>query len=339
MPMPTTALCVLFNHAYVQNLPKLRRLYGARFDHLLFVMPFARNAGPDVVTVYRSGYGFHGYVADALPRLRALGADYYAFVHDDVILNPSIDAGNLVARLGLQARDGFVMRHDALVDPAGQANWRWLWTLRVLSRFMDGHERRLLGAGCEGAFEQLPSREEAVRRFVAHGLPAQTTIRIDEASMRTIAQRFPPNIAGAPAGTKSVITRIHEIVLSGLREPGAVLELPIPLAASWADLFAVRADRLDAFAHYCGVLAAFDLFVEVAIPTAMLLACDAVQTLQGAGLRAMLTLGQPFEISNVPVTDPQWDARARGVTRLDQLAGLFDEGLLAIHPIKLSRLQ
>jgi hypothetical protein len=335
--VPTTALCVLFNHAYPQNLPKLRRLHRERFDSPLFVLPMVRSAEPDVVTSYRSAFAFHGYVTDALPRLRAQNADYHVFVHDDVILNPRFDARNLVDRLRLADKDGFLVSYAALVDPFGQANWRWPWTLRALSRFMTGHERRLLGSGCENAYAQLPPHDEAVQRFAAHGLPGTTRITIDDVAMAKIAARFPPLPPGP--GRKSTVTSIHEVLLAPLREPNTSLQLPFPLAAAWSDVFVVRADRLEAFAHYLGVFAALDVFAEVAIPTAMLFACDAIQTLAGAGLRAMLTLGQPFEISGVPVTDPEWDARARGVTRLDQLAGLFDDSLLAIHPIKLSRLQ
>ena len=51
-----------------------------------------------------------------------------------------------------------------------------------------------------------------------------------------------------------------------------------PVVASYSDVVIVLKASIKKFAHYCGVLAANELFVEFAIPTALLLSTKDVVT-------------------------------------------------------------
>ena len=71
-------LVVVFNHAYPDNIPTLRRLYERRFSRIVFLLPNRRVPDPACFTAYRGSYAFHGLVADAREFLLAQDATVFA---------------------------------------------------------------------------------------------------------------------------------------------------------------------------------------------------------------------------------------------------------------------
>lgn len=53
-------------------------------------------------------------------------------------------------------------------------------------------------------------------------------------------------------------------------------KLPYPMVGGYSDLVIVPKTSINKFCHYCGVFASMNLFVEISIPTALLLSCDNV---------------------------------------------------------------
>lgn len=303
---PRGCLVIIFNHPYPGNVGKLRQIYSSRFARVVFLMPFEQMNDADVFTVYRGSYTFHGFIADAGQFLSKIDADFFVFAADDLLINPDFGERELHARLHLDRFDGYISQFRSLSTPSVQAgntddfgnDWHangrgpWPWTDRVLSR-VHAPKRHLLGSGCESALSYLPRREEAVSRFAAFGMSS---------------------LAGPTHGSASAPWR-HQ-------------DLPYPMAAGMSDFFVVRNDALTKFYQYCGALAALDIFVEVSVPTALVLACEKLGTSADTSLQCKWT----YTGSGSPIGFDE----AIDYSRVCQE---FHENLLFIHPVKFSKVR
>ena len=95
---------------------------------------------------------------------------------------------------------------------------------------------------------------------------------------------------------------------------------------SYSDIFVISSNTIKQFSHYCGVFASTRLFVEVAVPTSLVLSADEIVTendlkLQGEALW----------------TKEQYEILDKYEGNLESLLNDFPEKLLYLHPIKLSQ--
>ncbi len=246
----TTCLVIVMNHRYEANLPRLRRMYSARFPMLRFLVPFYRGHDPDVIRVFESSHFFQGFIAQAFDRLLETPADHYVFCADDMILNPRLDSKNIAEQL-------MVDRHDAYIqslEPLTSVPFDWIAATRAIDAFVRP-------SGVEWARE-LPSVEVAFRLAKSRG------IRFRRLSLRRFSKFH------WRARWWQGLRMLRRVVKSRLRSNGT--GLPYPLVMAYSDFFAIRRALLGDFANLCGVFAAMGLFVEVAIPTALLLSCPSV---------------------------------------------------------------
>ncbi len=291
---------VVFNHRYDENIPKLERIYEKRFASLFFLVPFYTGVRPDVVSVYENSVFFHGFFAQAYERLFSERFSHYVFVADDLILHPRLNAANLVAELRLD-EDAAYIKH---LNPLPDQTLRWHWQLWVLETI---RQPRLPSATLE---RELPSGEEALARLKAHGLIVRDLAWSDLKALR-----------GARA---KKWLRAFGFYVRNWKD----LSLPYPYVAGYSDLIVVPAHALKRFCHYCGVFAAMNLFVEVAAPTALALACE----------RIVVERDTPWHGREI------WDAeQVRRILSehdhdLGRILGAYDENQLYMHPLKLTSL-
>lgn len=117
----------------------------------------------------------------------------------------------------------------------------------------------------------------------------------------------------------------EELVDSFIDQNGGSKKIPYPLLFGYSDYFCVRKEKFYQLARMCGIFAAMNLFVEIAFPTAVMLTFDRtkVVTRQEIGKYSVRTraddLGEKYNYS------------------LLMLLQNWDDNLLCIHPIKLSR--
>ena len=149
-----------------------------------------------------------------------------------------------------------------------------------------------------------------------------------EVLLNGLAESLPPGSASEEiaADCLNVELRLAQAMAKMLRtrDPGlavygtsdAVVRLPFPVVGSgfFADCYVVPKTRLKEYAHYSGVAAAANLFVEIMVPTLLHACCEKVWT---AG-----ELGLEFAFSN---------------TRTE-ITNFMDDRLIALHPYKLSTL-
>ena len=109
-------------------------------------------------------------------------------------------------------------------------------------------------------------------------------------------------------------------------EKSADYNLTYPLAGSYSDFFVISSKSIKSFSHYCGVFAATKLFVEVAIPTAVILSADEIVLEKDINLRGR-ALWTPDDYKILDEYN----------FNLNKLLKNFPKNYLYLHPIKLSK--
>jgi len=296
--MVNACLVIVFNHRYDKNIPVLERMYSGRFRHIYFLVPFYDGAHPNVIPVYESSNFFQSYFAQGFHRFFREEFTHYIFLGDDCVLNPS----------GLAAATDFIPGIIRFHEIKKQAWWH---TFKGIDFF---NNRK----GAEIA-KELPSREEAVSRFRKHGVEVQP-LGIE-------------NVFGTetPAHKKwwsyFLFKQYYFRYKWKAYKKKGKIELPYPVAGSYTDILVITDATIKDFCRYCGIMAAAGLFVEIAIPTSLLLSSAKIMEekelrLKGAAL---------------------WDATAieevenRYGRSLSSLLNGFPAGQLFYHPVKLSK--
>ncbi|MET0635987.1 MAG: hypothetical protein ABWZ25_08150 [Chitinophagaceae bacterium] len=305
--MSKAALIIVFNHRYDKNIPILEKMYAGRFSEIWFLVPFYDGEHPRVIPVYESSNYFQSYFAQAYHRFANPSNSHYIFLGDDCILHPSINESNVMDVTGLPAGADFIPGIIEF-DKLGGDNW---WhTFKGIDFF--GNRK---GAEIKN---ELPSREEAVKRFKSHG------INTNPLTQRNI---FGPTSLHKKGFTQWLRARYHfNYKWKRFRRNGRI-ELPYPVAGAYSDILIITAETLRPFCRYCGIMAAAGLFVEIAIPTALLL--SAKKIVQEPDLRLKGTaLWTATEIAAVETTYER---------SLRRLLSQFPQNQLYYHPVKLSR--
>ena len=284
-----TALLVIYNHRFDKNIQRIRELYAGRFSHVYHIMPFYDGNENDVIPVYESSYCFSGYISQAYTHLKHLGFTHFFVVADDMILNPSLNEHSIWEQMGIDYSDSYI--DEIVCFQNGGKRW-WRRIIDALDYTPDQ-----LGVELKGI---LPSKEEAQRRFDFHKLP-YTPIPRKELLRNPRKKDF-----------VKMLTRS--------------CELKYPLVRAYSDILLIPADVMPKFANYCGAFAATRLFVEMAIPTALILSADNIKLGNDVKLKpGAMWFEQDFKI-------------LEGYNNsLEKLFREFPEGKLYLHPIKLSK--
>lgn len=321
------ALIIIFNHKYNKNIEVLRHIYKNRFTNIYFLVPFYEGNHPDVIAVYGSSYYFQGYLAQGFRQYFKEAYKHYFFVADDMILNPAIHEDNYTDFFQLQQNESFIpeifslhnfsnddtlLLLNIMTAKKGKVKKFW-WRTRLA--YLYNPEKK--GVEIE---KELPSYTEAAARLEQHGYEIKPLSYYDI-------------FGGINADTSIRYKLKHGYKL--LLNAGKLTKkfyLKYPLVASYSDIVIVSKNSIEQFVHYCGVFAATKLFVEVAIPTALLLAADKVKTEPGIGKRGLLYWNySPEQIARYENDMQQYNYE------LQQLLQRFPSDKLYIHPIKLSK--
>ena len=283
------ALLVVYNHRFDKNIGRIRDLYAGRFSYVYHIMPFYDGDEPDVIPVFESSYCFSGYISQAYTHLKNKGFTHYFVVADDMILNPSIDEYTIWEKMGIDYGDSYI---DEIVcfQNGGKRWWR-----RIIDAL--DYTPVQLGVELNGI---LPSKEEAQRRFDLHKIP-YTPIPRRELLRNPRKKDF-----------LKMLTRNRE--------------LKYPLVRAYSDILLIPADVMPRFANYCGAFAATRLFVEMAIPTALILSADIIKL----GKDVLLKPGAMW-------FEPDFKFLENYNNSLGQLMCDFPKDKLYLHPIKLSK--
>lgn len=285
-----TALLVIYNHRFDRNIERVRKLYEGRFTHIYHIMPFYDGDDPCVIPVYDTSYCFSGYIAQAYSHLKDKGFSHFFVVADDMILNPSINEHSIWEELGIDYQDCYI---DEFVCFQHHEKKRW-WR-RIIDAL--DYTPNQLGVELKGI---LPDKEEAQRRFDKHNLPY------------------------SPIPRKELLRNPRK--KDFLKMLTRSCELKYPLVRAYSDILLLPADVMPKFANYCGAFSATRLFVELAVPTAMVLAADYIKTAEDSKLRP----GAMWTDEDMTILAPYDHS-------LQKLLDNYPSDKLYLHPIKLSQ--
>lgn len=306
--MTKTCLIIVFNHRYDKNIPVLEKIYAGRFSAVYFLVPFYNGSHPQVIPVYESSNYFQSFFAQGYHRFFREEFTHYLFLGDDCILHPAVNENNLLEQTGLPAGTDFI---PGLIDFSTTQEVAWWHTFKGIDFF---NNRK--GAEIK---RELPTREEAVKKFEHHGL--------------TVRPLTADNIFGTrrPAHIGSwqywALKQYHYRIKWKAYKKNGRVELPYPVAGSYADIVIATKESVYDFCRYCGIMAAAGLFVEIAIPTAMILASEKIAQENDLRLQGKALWSAP----EVEAVEQQYHKSLRAL-----LDG-FPANQLYYHPVKLSK--
>lgn len=317
--MQDVTLIVLFNHNFERNLEVLDKIYRNRFSSIFYIMPFYSGSRPDVISVYDNSFYFEGYIASALSALKNNGSNHYLIIGDDVILHPEIDEHTYSSWFGVGRDDAFISYMFGLHDKSETRPFRRIppvWT--HIRSALDLPEKL---AGLEFG-RYLPDWQEAFSRLEKHGFVFQ--------------KKIPAAILTGRPGSKRVDASFFKSKLSQLKLWVSNFRyiffkniVNYPLVGGYSDVVLIPRKNIETFINACGAFGGMNLFVEMAVPTAMCLAFDRIATESDGAVKGM-TMWDQDEIRRFEEQHER---------RLDLLWRNFSPDTLYIHPVKVSKWQ
>lgn len=301
--MKRICLIIVFNHKYNRNIPILDKIYEKRFSSIYYLVPFATEEihkadSPNIITVYETSYCFQGYFAQAYEKIKEDSFSHYIMIGDDQILNPKLNETNILAELGLGEKDSYIKNIIPYGESIGdQSNKLY----NILSAF-----RINVGVSYQ---PEIPSYEEALEKCREHHL--KVTAKLPLSFFCHKGYLHPKHLP---------LTLVTLAINRGRK-------LPYPLFKSYADMLVIDRNSMNEFCRLSGVFAAMNIFVETAIPLAMILACSNIKTENDIlGYHGIENWGKEI---------PAFEDKYRH--DLGYLLDNFEDKALYYHPIKLSR--
>ncbi|WP_343246827.1 hypothetical protein [Diplocloster hominis] len=301
--MSKVCLVIVFNHKYNRNIPILEKLYHDRFHAIYYIVPFNQEkvAGiqeEKIIPVYETSYCFQGYFAQAYRRIKNDEYSHYIIIGDDQILNPKLNENNILSELNLGENESFIKNITPYGNSVGDQSNKFY---AIISAF-----RINTGVSYKN---EIPSYDEAVNKCRQHGLKVQ--------------KKFPLSffLHKGFLGPKHIMLTLFVLAMNKGRK------LPYPLFKSYADMLVIDKSSMDEFCRLSGVFAAMGIFVETAVPVAMVLACNSIK------LEENLNGYYGVEKWRDEITDFETEHHSD----LNHLLKNFGDNVLYYHPIKLSR--
>ncbi len=297
--MDKIALLIIYNHRYDKNIELLEQIYSQRFTHIFHVMPFYDGERKNVIAVYENSFYFEGYIAQAYQHLKAQDFTHYFVVADDMLLNPKIDETNLFDVAGFDRARPFVWELNHLWNK----QYPWYHIIDAIA-----YNPKKLGVEVTNI---LPSAK-AVRE------------RINDYNLAT--KNYIPLWFLIKLLRRKRTKRLCLAILKSLFTFRWRIAIKYPLIGGYSDVLLLPKEVMPQFVSYLGAFAATDLFVELAIPTSLIMCSKDVTTKRDILLpKSLHSSRDDYSILDKYNFD------------YEKLVRDFPEQHLFIHPIKLSK--
>lgn len=292
--MKKICLNIVYNHRYDKNIPKVERLYEKKFSRRFHLMPFYEGLGgmdQNVIPVFESSHNFEGFFQQAFPRFYQEDTEYYCFIADDLILNPRIYEENLDEWFPVDEETAFIKELVPL-----SSKGKLFYIPYTGFYFING---------------KLVKWDKVEKNN--HG------IYIRDAKNHLKDSRF-LHVSEYLGSSENFVRKFAEMGID-LEEKDRRCGNGYPLLLSFSDLVIVPKKYIRRFCYLCGVFAAADLHAELAIPTALAMACRRVSTEEQHPCKGRQLHHSPSHIKN-----------------REDIMNEFGETVSWIHPIKLSQI-
>ncbi len=315
------ALIFIFNHKYDKNIEVLENIYKDRFSNIYYLVPFYEGSKANVIPVYENSIYFQGYLSQGLKHYFNEKYEHYFFIADDLILNPEINEHNYKEHFNIGSADNFIpeihslhnlsnndtLRFAPVKSITGKKKWYWI----RIRELVLGYKHGVYGA--ENTNE-MPSYADAAKILQNYGYETKPFTHKDV---------YGDVLPIAPA---SVRYMLH------LKSYFKKINPVYPLVGAYSDILIINKYTIKKFCHYCGVFATNKLFVEFAIPTALLLTGRSIVTQNKTIKKGKIYwLYTQQELANYNKEMEQYNKN------LNELLNKFPKNSMYIHPIKLSK--
>ena len=305
--MNKVCLSIIFNHKYNNNIPLLEKIYGNRFSTIFYIVPFFNEAvkgiGEDrIIPVYETSYCFQGYIAQASSRIKSKEYTHYIFIGDDQLLNPCLNENNIIDEMGLSNKDSYIKEivpYDEIKNGSLKDKSNKLYN--ILGAF-----RMNVGVSY---FSEIPTYDEAVKQCKKHGLRVAKSLPLSFFMSR--GYLYPKYLP---------LTLVSLGINKGKK-------LRYPLFKAYSDMVIIDQGSFKEFCRLSGVFAAMNIFVETAIPLAMVLACENIKYEKDLDKYH----GVEWWDEDITKFENQYECN------LNTLLSNFEKNVLYYHPIKLSK--
>lgn len=282
----TVALVIIYNNNFEQNIEKIEKIYKNRFNVLFHLMPgynvkqHKENGTyhDNVLPVYYDSKNFNGYIPQVKDVLLATNCDYYAFIADDVLLDPVLNQDNLIDALSLSK-----YAKDDNSQKTGYINEMYIIDNAELIEYVYGMQSICYISSETYSYKHnyiklLPSYDDACKRFLMHGLDPQ---QMCGTGFLTFLQNNFARFLNWQnyIDLKTLYLNIDQYTKNQLHFIADNcnkndVNRCYPAVHAFSDFFVVSRAAFEEFAYLCGVFAIIGIFVEAAIPTAMILCLD-----------------------------------------------------------------
>lgn len=300
------ALIVIYNHQHNENIEIIERIYSQRFSNIYHLVPFYQGDKSNVIPVYENSHYFQGYVAQGYKTFFREEYVHYFFIADDLLLNPMVNENNYTEHLKLNATACFL----PVLRLLHKRTPKWCHTVKAVLYNINT-------PGVE-ATNQLPNYDVALQAFKKFGLD------IKPLSFSQIWKTW-----RTPSSMKDFALMLVKDTFNTLRyikRYRKQYNLSYPLVSGYSDIFVVSSDAISQFCHYCGVFATAKLFVEIGLPTALVLSAQEIVTEKDLKLQGKALW-----------TKEDYSILDKYESSFKKLLDDFPAGHLYIHPIKLSK--
>ncbi|MDR0507389.1 MAG: hypothetical protein LBH32_11355 [Dysgonamonadaceae bacterium] len=298
-------LIVIYNHKYDKNIGLIERIYQNRFSAIYHLVPFYTGNKHNVIPVYDNSRYFEGYIAQGFKHFYNEKFAHYFFVADDMILNPAINENNYCEYFHLDEKKSFIPEVISMYK-----DWYWSHTCEAIA-----FKPEKKGIEIKG---ELPDYEEAEYRLLNNGMLVRPLNEEKRLKWKHLNGKLRFNLL-----KKTTRSRFFEWLYCSVTRKRYALSYP--LIGSYSDILIVSSSSVRSFCHYCGVFAALELFVEIAIPTALAFSTNEIVTENSLSVKGK-ALWKP---SDYEFLQPYRK-------NLKLLMEKYPEALY-IHPVKLSQ--
>lgn len=318
--MSKTCLVVIYNHQYIANIEKLEKLYKNKFDKIYHIMPFYTGDKDNVISIYENSYQFSNYVTQAFEKFYSDEYDYYAFMGDDVLLNPKLRSNTIEEMLQINQDTAFTARDLYVMD--NKYFLTRIWLFPSILNYMYSDDRKTID-------KILPDIEDMVEKYKLLGIKPVLTSEdkieflqdfLPVSRQHNFYYKYSPSRADENLDYKKLLNSYKD------KENESIKYL-FPFACGFSDFFVIPKNYVKKFSYYAGVLASQRIFAEVAVPTSLCIVMNKISMPTDIGLN----------IINFTSTDKE---RVELPERYNKSVKRFiedwDESNLLVHPIKYS---
>lgn len=317
--MNKVALIIIYNHRYDKNIEILERIYRSRFSNIFHLIPFYDGNKPNVIPVYENALYFQGYIAQGFKSYFNEEFKHYFFISDDLILNPAINELNYQDQLKLNNEACYIPHFINLHEI------KTFWP-----RVQEAFDYKIKIRNVE-AVKELPTKQEALNKF--------GYFKLNLGHLK-FAQIWKPKTNSVKGFIKMIAFEKYNLLQYAYSKLfNKKYSLPYPIVGSYSDICIVSSATIKKFVHYSGAFAATNLHVEVALPTAMVLAATEIVTEDNLNFR-----GKALWPDGWNRLHGENDLAKNDLKELEkynlQLKSLLDDfpaNYLYLHPIKLSK--